>query len=184
MTVIQIRGTSGSGKTFVMREVMKYFLYRTAVYTEGRRNPLYYALDESVAALGSYESTCGGCDNIGSARAVFELIQRVEKERPQTKVILAEGLLLSEDSKWTKQLEAPRIVFLTTELERCLRQVENRRNAAGNEKPLNPANTTNRVGVIERARVKLLEYGITCRRVPSEQAPKLILQWIKELLDA
>lgn len=181
MSVIQIRGTSGSGKTTVMRALMAQLGPWEPQYAEGRKKPLWYSSHSDLVILGHYESTCGGCDNVGSAREVFELIRCLEggtfHGNPRT--ILCEGLLLSEDCRWTSQMEDVHVFFLTTPLEQCLRQVESRRRAAGNEKPLNPANTTKRVAVIEKARSKLLGLGVDCRRVSPEQACKVILQLIR-----
>ena len=182
MTVIQIRGTSGSGKTWVMKSLLTALGPFKEVFTEGRRNPLFYLNSSSTAILGAYRSACGGCDNIGSAAAVAELIQNLQEgvysEKPG--VIICEGLLLSEDSKWTLQMNDVRIIYLVTPVETCIQQILNRRAEAGNDKPLNESNTRNRVRVIERSRTKLLEKGIICRRCTSKQAPEIILNWIKE----
>ena len=181
--VFQIRGTSGSGKTWVMRRVMGYLDLKPqrvdSWRDKKRRQPLYY-YDErrDTAVCGHYESACGGCDNVGSAAAVYELYQKI----PQA-VILSEGLLLSEDVKWTSRLASEgipvRIVFLATDVERCVEQIKNRRRAAGNTKPLNEANTRNRVAVIERAHAKLLEVkNVTCRRASARQAYKILKGWL------
>ncbi len=177
--IIQIRGTSGSGKSTVMRQVMSVIDWDER-YTDGGKKALYYGANSpgiySTVVLGHYESECGGCDTIGSARQVYELIQQF----CSIKKILCEGLLLSEDVKWSKQLDDLRVLFLTTPLERCLTHIKSRRKTVGNFKPLNPKNTANRVSVIERARVRLLAEGILCRRVSPDQAPKIILNWLKE----
>lgn len=207
--IIQIRGTSGSGKTWVMNKVLSRYLvieqptYEvrghytdlklpcgppryswTSIYKEGRKQPMYYVNhDERLAVLGHYNSACGGCDNVGSARAVYELIQEVQTEWPGYRIV-CEGLLLSEDVKWSSQLKDLRVIFLTTPTPDCLTNIEHRRKLVGNDKPLNPKNTENRVGVIERARLKLTDYGVLCRRAPSQQAYKLIIQWLEEDRDA
>lgn len=190
--IIQIRGTSGSGKSTVMRAVMDHLGKWVPAVRSGRRNPLYYSRrtekpcyhSESVTVLGHYNTTCGGCDTVGSARAVYGLIQEIregEKRRGwSNSVILCEGLLLSEDVKWSSQMPDLRCLFLTTSLERCLRQISGRRAEAGNDKPLNSANTENRVGTIERARLRLIEAGVKCLRCSSRQAPEIVLRWIDE----
>lgn len=177
--IIQIRGTSGSGKTWVMREVMKRLsgmVTRTPVYVEKRKRPLYYLFDNRIAVLGSYEAACGGCDTIGSARAVFETIQALPAG---IETIICEGLLLSEDVKWSTQLPDLRVLFLSTPLETCLKQIGERRKEAGNDKPLNTANTSNRIGTIERARVKLINAGVFVRRCSAKQAPEVVLRWVQ-----
>ncbi len=176
-----VRGTSGSGKTTVVRALLDKNFWN-GVYVEGRKKPLYY-LSESkspqIAVLGHYEATCGGCDTIGSAPEVYNLIHLLP---PGIDAVVAEGLLLSEDKKWTTYLADEgcdvRVIFLSTPLESCLDRVRKRREKAGNDKPLNVANTTNRVGVIERARRNLLESGIICRRASSEQALEIVERWL------
>lgn len=177
--IIQIRGTSGSGKTWVMRQILDGAHWQ-AEYAPGRRRPLYYrsvepGMDPTVI-LGSYETACGGCDSIGSARAVYKLTQQVLRDHPGV-TVLQEGLLLSEDVKWTTELAADFSVlalFLTTPVETCLAQIRARRAAAGNAKPLNEHNTRARVGVIERARVKLLDRDVECRLRTSDQSIRVI----------
>lgn len=176
--IIQIRGTGGSGKTTVMKQVMDLLgeWEWEPVMVAGRKKPLYYR-QRNLIVLGHYEAACGGCDTIGSAAQVYALI----KTLPKSTIIICEGLLLSEDTKWSSQVEHElRIVYLTTPIEQCLSQIEGRRAAVGNEKPLNPKNTTKRVDVIERSRVKLTEQGILCRRASSTQAASIIIGWVKK----
>lgn len=175
--IIQIRGTSGSGKTWVMKEFMKDYSW-IPQYEKGRKQPLLYKtyLNKTsyLTVLGHYESPCGGCDTIGSARQVFELIDTL----PTGDVIVCEGLLLSEDVKWVSQVDNVKILYLNTEVEKCISQIRDRRKAAGNDKPLKEHNTRNRVGVIERSRVRLIDLGVSCRRCSVQQAPKLIRRLI------
>jgi hypothetical protein len=194
--IIQIRGTSGSGKSTAMRAVMDSMFW-DAVRVEGRKKPLYYFHSHeghgdgwpNIALLGHYESPCGGCDTIGSARAVYELIQNLLQGGGDITHVLCEGLLLSEDTKWTKMLvensakdagPPVRVLFLTTPLEECLSRIKQRREGVGNNDPLNPENTSRRVAVIERARVKLEESGAYVRRCSSRQAPEIVLRWLRE----
>jgi len=183
--IIQLRGTSGSGKSTAVRRIMEGFVAGSnarfdPVYVAKRKQPLYYEYGEEpetrVIVLGHYESPCGGCDTIGSAREVFELIESIQCK---ARFVICEGLLLSEDTKWSVQLKNLRVLFLTTPIERCLAQIKSRRAEAGNEKELDPRNTVNRVATIERARGKLLEAGVDCRRCSPEQAPKIVLSWLR-----
>ena len=184
--IIQVRSTSGGGKSWVMKQLMERLGPFEGILEKGRKKPLFYSNAQDVCILGHYESACGGCDNIGSAAAVYELIQRLEggTYNGNKRIILCEGLLLSEDSKWTSQLNEIRVIYLTTDVEQCIAQIKSRRALVGNEKPLKEDNTRNRVKVIVRSRVKLLESGVMCRRCTAKQAPGIILNWIKELQDA
>jgi gluconate kinase len=171
--IIQIRGTSGSGKSTAMRQVMSSIGSWEKEYVAKRKQPLYYRstyVGKSVIVLGHYESPCGGCDTIGSAKAVYELLQTIQAD-----VILCEGLLLSEDVKWSSQLKDLVVMFLTTTPETCIEQIKQRRASVGNEKELNTSNTLNRVPVIERARRKLVELGIDCVRTSGKQCPGIVL---------
>lgn len=182
--IIQIRGTSGSGKTTAMRAIMKAIApvggTLNAVFVKGRRNPLYYHF-KGISVLGSYASTCGGVDTIHG----YDQLQELVKERIESGGhVLMEGLLLSEDAKQTIQMNTLgaelRVIYLTTPLETCLERIRGRREKKGNDKPLNVENTTRRVGVIERSRVRLEEAGILCRSASDNQTPRLVLNWLRE----
>lgn len=163
-----------------MREFMRRFSddWRE-IFWEGRRNPIAYE-SKGVTVLGTYKTACGGCDGIGSVRQVYDTIQRMfpTVEAITTAKIVMEGLLLSEDTRWSLQLPDLRVLFLTTPLETCLAQIGSRRKAAGNDKPLNVENTSRRVAVIERARGKLIEAGVPCYRTTAKQAPGILLKWL------
>lgn len=187
MKVIQIRGTSGSGKTMVMRSVMDSLTTPERgldgawmpIAIAGRKRPLYYVrYHPTVYVIGHYERPCGGGDTIGSARAIYDLVCEIGNG-----MILCEGLLLSEDVKWTTRLkdEGCEVVcfFLTTPVDRCVEQVKKRRESAGNEEPFNEKNTRGRVDVIERSRVRLLEAGVRCVRCSARQAAGLILNEVR-----
>lgn len=184
--IIQLRGTSGSGKTTAMKSVIDSLYNWNSYYVPKRKKPLWMVSDEfpHVAVLGHYESPCGGCDTIGSARQVYEVIDLLLPETITT--VLCEGLLLSEDVKWTSQLVNHRLgkggvwcYFLNTPLDRCLANISLRRKSAGNEKEVDPKNTTNRVTTIERARLKLMEAGVNCRWTSPRQAPDVILNRLR-----
>jgi len=185
--IVQIRGTSGSGKTTVMREVMNAlcpFDEWEKEYIDGRRKPLSYKYRQYYV-LGHYEIDCGGCDTIGSAPKVYEQYQVILKNWDGRKacVILSEGLLLSEDVIWTQKLfeqsHDVRALFLTTPTDTCLERVTKRQ--AGRA-PVDPERVvrklTRRVETIERARKRLVNARVYCKRASSVQASKIILDWI------
>lgn len=184
---ISIRGTSGSGKTTVMRAVMSALGSWQSIHAPERRKPLYYSLKDSavpVLVMGHYESICGGCDNIGSAKACYELARGLLDVDPR-RIVLGEGLLLSEDVIWTLKLQPAKCAYLHTNEQECLRRVGQRQQEAGRE-PIDPERVirklTTRVGTIERARVRLEAAGICCRRMSSTQAPQIVLGWIREAM--
>jgi hypothetical protein len=145
-----------------------------------RRIPLYYV---TKLTNGKIVVVCGGCDNIGSAKHVFWLYAKIRESFP-TAVIISEGLLLSEDSKWTIEAQKmgwePRAVFLSTDVDLCIDQINARRKAAGKNEPIPETNTRKRVEVIKRAKVKLKDAGVWSHMYPATATVKLV----KGMLDA
>lgn len=186
MLVIQIRGTSGSGKTTAMRSVMDTLLWNP-VHVPGRKKPLYYLSDGTndegrVCVLGHYDpdTPSGGCDTIGSAPQIRDVIYSLPGN---IDVVLSEGALWSEDVKWTLDLvekgHEVKIIFLSTPYEECVRRVHLRRQAKGNDEPLDEFHTSKRFATIERARKRLVETGITCRRASGDQTSSIVINWIR-----
>lgn len=173
--IIQIRGTSGSGKTWVMKEFMKGYDWEPE-FKPPRKKPLLYRTwltpNKTMVVLGHYEAACGGCDTIGSCPNIFELIG----DLPDDDIIVCEGLLLSEDVKWTSQVEDQVVViYLSTSVETCIEQIKSRRLLVGNDKPLNETNTRNRVNVIKKSREKLKRFAhVKIKNAAARQAPKLL----------
>ena len=187
--IIQIRGTSGSGKTTAMRAVMAFFQGWQPHMVEGRRKPLWYttqAHGRTLVVLGHYEIDCGGCDTIGSAPDVYEVCRQAIGMYGPRIVVLSEGLLWGEDVKWSldlvKQGYPVRPFFLTTTLEECLRRVELRQDGREpKDKERVVRKLTRRITTIESARRRLVAAGVECRRCSSSQAPRLVLNVIRSL---
>jgi hypothetical protein len=183
--IVQIRGTSGSGKSYVVHKILQKDLgWKPITEKWGKINrqiPLYYISgDGKIAVAGSYGAVCGGCDTLGAAGHAFKLYELL-KER-QIKHIVSEGLLLSEDTKWTLEAKArgwnPKVFHLTTTKDVCLKQLLDRREKSGNTKPLNKENGIRRMAVIERAVGKLRKAGVQCFDVPSKNCTALVLRTV------
>lgn len=188
--IIQVRGTSGSGKSTVVRKVMESLgewengiLSGNEIASTTKGCPLY-STHKGIVVIGHYKTVCGGGDRIkkpdgrsGAVPTLYNLICSL-----QFSYLICESIILSEDTKWTLELAKTnqiRIIFLTTPVEECISRIKGRREKVGNEKPLNEKNTRNRVATIERARVKLTDQpNVECRWASSEQAPRLILSWL------
>lgn len=176
--VVQIRGTSGSGKTWVVKQVMASLGYWQPVMSPIGNYPLYNLSENRVAVLGVYGKVDRGCDRLGSAHTIYDLARSLLEDHADA--VLAEGLLLSNDVKWTVQLRDfdLRVLFLSTPLDVCLRQLESRREQSGNKRPHNPIVTCNRVRHIQSARIRLQELGVWCPMVSPRQAVQVILEWM------
>lgn len=179
--IINIRGTSGSGKTTVVREVMSKLGTMVPSYVEGRRNPLYYTNQHyKVAVLGSYATDCGGCDTINGYDILTPLAIRLAKEGY---TVILEGLLIGHDVKQMLTMFNAgikvRVIYLTTPIEECIKRVEQRRLKRGNTKPLNPKNTISGfnscLNSVNRLKTKTV---IRVFESTSIDASKIVLDWI------
>jgi hypothetical protein len=167
--ILNIRGTSGAGKTTLVRKLVN-IKSADKVYKDGRRNPICYQSDNTIL-LGSYESECGGCDTIHSLGEIFELVDFYAKNGYN---VVMEGLLLSEEVKRTIALATiykAKIIVLDTSLEKCLSQINERRLRKNpSAEPVNPKNTTNRFSVINRALERLKLSGVDAEAMPFKRA--------------
>lgn len=135
--IINLRGTHGSGKSYAMRKFLKAHKSRKIYGLLGPRLPEAYELtvegvDRPVYVLGSYVTTCGGCDLVQPYACVMQLVSKYD---PKGHVVF-EGLLLSGVygtvttflETWKKQCL---ILFLDTSLEVSIERVRQRRKSAG-----------------------------------------------------
>lgn len=187
MTIINVRGTSGSGKSTIMRGVMRSAGYHQPHYEEGRKQPLFYTFmlpgrARPVALIGHYEGDCGGCDTISGLDRTFALIRRLHSEGFH---VLFEGLLITAEVVRTAQLHQdglPLVVFgLSLPLEECLASVEGRRRAKAERlgrpapPPLDPKNTESKHRGNVAACNRLRQAGVEVRWRGREEAAGEIL---------
>jgi len=149
--VYNIRGTSGTGKTTLVREIMARYEERKPIFIEGRKRPIGYVLTRPrhsfvtrpLFIVGSYESVCGGCDTITVRTDVYKVARQYHAAEHD---VIFEGLLCSDECNHTMQFHIDGIpitvVALNTPIEVCLERVNARRRAKKpNAEPVNPKNT-------------------------------------------
>jgi adenylate kinase family enzyme len=197
--ILNIRGTSGSGKSTAVRAIMnlaitanlntgregvKPFLADPAVFGKKRKSPLFYLLEfpghPDVAVLGSYGADCGGCDTLPTYDFIMGLIR---ERHSKGQHVLFEGLLLSHDKKQVTALHKWlgeknfTVLELTESLETCLTSVKERRARKGQDPDtFNPENTIRRHAEVIRASTILEERGIPVRRVSRADCVPTILE--------
>jgi len=139
--IVNLRGGSGSGKSTVVKEIMKCYDTRIPFFIEGRKQPLWYDLSDSqnpegrvLRVLGHYEIPCGGCDTIGAIgeEPAMKVIHRLVREANNANLhVLYEGVILTTlagDLIQMVQEKLPIVVVnLTSDLETCLRGITARR---------------------------------------------------------
>jgi hypothetical protein len=199
--ILQIRGTSGSGKSTAVRAVMAMAnevrpVTPAADFPKQRRNPVGYVASWNTATPhfpgargmvvgqcdvffpGHYETACGGMDTLPSYAVSFGLI-KVNYELGRN--VVCEGLLAAHDKKQTLAVweaigrKDLAILELAEPLEVCLDSVRGRRAARGADPDtFNPQNTIRRYQEVVRSCLQLEEHGIPVHRVTREQVvPKI-----------
>lgn len=136
--IINVRSTSGGGKTHLVRSVMEGFSTRTSVFAKpvagerARKRPIGYICNRpgwrSLAVVGHYETACGGCDTIPEMEMIFRLVRDSHAAGMN---VLFEGLLISADVNRTLALHTDglplRVIALDTPLQTCLDSINARR---------------------------------------------------------
>jgi hypothetical protein len=191
--VINVRGTSGSGKSHLVREVMKRYGSPMKYFRDGRKQPIGYRLKpregfgRDLAVIGHYETDCGGCDTVPKIDEIFELVRKAHADGMD---VLFEGLLISAEVNRTAKLHADGIplvvIALDVPLEECLASVESRR-AAKSERtgrpprgPLNPDNTKSKHRGTLQAAERLNAAGVEVHRLDRDRALALALNRLIE----
>ena len=181
LTCINLRGTSGSGKTTIVRNILNHGNWNKWMDESNKKVLGYFNPDKRWAIIGSYENICGGCDTI---RTQNETEQRIESFINAGYNVIFEGLLLSTlSSRWEKFskriADKANLLFyyLDTPLEECLNRIQARRQAAGNNRPFNPKNTTDRVKAIETTYQKLTSAGCYCLKGSQQEIMTNLYHW-------
>lgn len=158
--VINLRGTSGAGKSTVVRKMMAYYPVPNIapVYVKelafkveaapSRKRPFGYILTrvgrKPLWIPGHYEAACGGCDTITKVDDVYASVRYYATIGFN---VLFEGIMVQDDVKRaidTARLLTPEpftVYVLTTPIATCLQSVQLRRDARGETKPFNSKNT-------------------------------------------
>ncbi len=154
---------------------MDRYPHRDAQFEPNRRQPIWTLLQHysvpHLMVLGHYETPCGGCDTIKTTDHVYSLVRHgVEKGYN----ILYEGIMVQDDTRRILELasEYPdvHVIGLTTPVEECLAGVQARRDARGDERPLDPKNTVNRAKTVRRTCEKLRAAGMDVQFLDREAA--------------
>lgn len=147
--IINIRGTSGSGKSTIVRNIMAQYETRLRVMRKDRKQPFGYICNRagegrSLAVIGHYETACGGCDTINKMDDIFAAV-RISATAGHD--VLFEGLLIAADVNRVFQLrnvgDELKVYGLTTDIDTCIASVNERRQARNPDLP--PVKTKNTI---------------------------------------
>jgi hypothetical protein len=160
MIALNIRGTSGAGKSHLARRLLAHYPANVPSFAEGRRTPisaLYTgAKGPPLFALGHYTAEQGGgADTVDRVNG-FTWLEKAAKTKSVN--LLWEGVIFSDEVPHTVELSRlidVHVILLNTPLEQCLADIRARREARGNTKPLSESNTANRVKSLQNAFYRL-----------------------------
>ena len=156
--IINVRGTSGSGKTHLTREFMKS--RHPNIVTDNAGKVYGYSCN-GWFVVGSYENVCGGCDTIKTQQ---QIIDRVAWGVSMGYHVWLEGLILSTiyglvGAYSEEYAERWVFAYLNTPVDVCVERVIERRRVAGNIKPFDKENTVKRHATIRRNQAIVEEKG-------------------------
>jgi len=158
-TIVNIRGTSGSGKSTVARRIMLFLEEKHDNVQErgtigGKERILGHQVGP-VFFVGKYATDCGGTDSMswkGAADDICDLVHHKAMHGP----VVFEGLMASSWGTgrllelWERCEKKLHVIMLTTPLEVCLESVNKRRREKAlslgkpDPGPVNPENTTSK----------------------------------------
>ncbi len=167
--IVNIRGTNGSGKTHIVRELLRKYPVENVLDERGKI--VGHHLGKNVYVVGAYreETTCGGCDTIqelDGVKSQDRVCQYVEIVARLGFSVLFEGLIVSSvleryytlagnlregfsnKARWVW-------AFMDTPPDVCIAQVLKRNGG----KPFKTENLLAKVRVMERSIEKLKKRG-------------------------
>jgi predicted kinase len=178
--VINLRGTSGSGKSFIVREMMSRYPDVERHHVSIRKQPYAYTCrrpdGKSLYVVGHYETACGGADTIskefefeGVVRNGMELVYAmVESAASKGHDVIFEGLIVASDVKRCIDLKNRYdllVIRLTTSIEECGRSIQARRDAKGDERPLSLRNTELKYRALLPQAIHFKDAGVNYRAI-------------------
>jgi hypothetical protein len=161
--IINIRGTHGSGKSTLVKQVMERYKAVPESYSAkgGKKSakPVGYVMESCAGKLfvvGPYETACGGCDAVQPYALIWP---KVVEYAAQGHVLFEGALVSSSYGNIGRDSEVYGddfvFAFLNTPLDVCLERIRKRRESKGNTKPLDPKNTRVKFENVQRSYEKI-----------------------------
>lgn len=162
--IIAVRGTHGSGKSTLVRTVLRSYEQRTPVVEPRRRQPVAYDCTspgmQRLVVVGPYEAEeAGGCDSLSRAETIYGLVEH----NAGVANVLYEGITAQHS---TGRLIALHdldhrvvVIQLTTDRDTCVASVMARRAARG-QGAFNMDNVTREMRSCETSMARLVDAGV------------------------
>lgn len=188
--IVHIAGTSGSGKSHLVRGLLASAKYREQVSEAGRSAPLGYILrglpgvTREVHVVGAYEApSSGGCDTFGGDGRVERLYSTILNQHNQERHVVYEGIMMMNHTRGLDLLRQVRgmltVIQLKTPLAECILAVGQRRVAAGKPADFNTKNTEDTFRRTDRYCFKLRQAGGRVIGVSRADAPGVLMEALR-----
>ena len=163
--ILNIRGTSGSGKSYVVYQALRKYGYEYLKY-EGK---IIGTKIGPIATVGKYdpERFCGGCDTVkkteekNTQEIVCDIIRILWEEKME--IILFEGLITSgifgRFHELDKQVGGIVWGFLDTPIEVCIERTKQRSLVSG-KGYINEEHVINKFKQVQSARKNAISHGL------------------------
>jgi hypothetical protein len=187
MTVVLIRGTSGSGKTWIAEKVIEACGGLDKAYHLPLDNPAkekdkwrvgaYVWKVPPVTLMGRYTAACGGCDSINWKGAADDVEQVMSWQVASGQHVLFEGLTAgSYGVERLKRIPGLVVISLTTPLQECIVSIQQRRDARGVDKPLDTTNTRLKYNSVITADKNQAKAGVHVERLARPEAHARVME--------
>lgn len=184
--IINIRGTSGSGKTYTVRSFMESCGAESLIHNNDGKVVAHLVHFQMIPVyiIGSYMNVCGGCDVIPTQNMVCSLVRHFS----QFGHVMFEGLIASHlyaryVALW-KELTSYDIPFvfayMDTPLEICIERVKQRRLDRGDTRKFSITNTVNHHTSTFNTKRKFEKVGIDTVMIEHKEDP--VAQIVKLLM--
>jgi thymidylate kinase len=180
MTIINLRGNNGSGKSTVVHTILKQFSSRPLFGVLGIKYPEAYHVTlpktEPLFVLGPYTTLIGGVDRV-SGRGFDVVISLLDRYSNRGHVLF-EGAMISNSfgmiGQWLEgHKQESYVVFLDTPLEVCLQAVQERTGEASRSRWMEQ-----KVIQLERVKANMIARGLRVKTVSRETAVCQVLGWL------
>ena len=191
-TILNIRGTNGSGKSSAVRALMAH-LGKPIPFLFDNKEAGYrckYAPDKPLFVLGKYTSACGGLDSSFSYKGAADDVMLCLDLLAEKGHVVCEGVVAMSSYGFgrlarfanNQKAKGNNVIFarLDTPAELCVQRVRARRKEAGNSKPFYPEKLLDKYASVIRSQEKLREAGHDVRILPHEEPLQTILRWFSE----
>lgn len=180
-SVFDIRGTNGSGKSSLVRNILKRHKNELKLDED---IPYHFIPELNLCVLGRYDKKGSGVDNVkGSDR-----LQAFMRDKLKHHNVMLEGVIVSHVfERWNKMAESPEwgytFFHLKVDIDECIDRVKARRKAIGKNPEYDPKNTVRFAEQTDRTIKKLISSGrtvVVLENASQKEAYKTVMKHIKK----